>query len=100
MIKELLTESRNELIKKIIESVTLRQHEIAEMVEIYYDAQALRIQHANKKRTAPPSSLGLGMVLWMHLEEKVTYANLAEWIESENSLREAKWDYKQIGIGP
>src|SRR4029077_15693049 len=100
MIKELLTESRNELIKKIIESVTLRQHEIAEMVEIYYDAQDMRIQHANKKRTEPPSPLVQWLDFWMHIGEKVIHAKLAEWIESEDSPPEAKWAYEQIGIGP
>lgn len=99
-MKTLITESRSELITKIIKTVNLKANEIAEMVEIYYDCQNLRIAHANRERTEPPSELVEWLEFWMSAGEKVIQAKLAHWVESDDSPPEAKWAYEQIGIGP
>ena len=54
-MKTLITETRSELITKIIRTLSLKSNEIGEIVELYYDVQHLRIAHANKERTEPPS---------------------------------------------
>jgi hypothetical protein len=99
-MKELFNEVRNELIKKIIETADLKVHEISEIVELYYDAQDLRIAHANKDRTEPPSPLVEFLDYWLKVGEKVIHTKLAKWLESDDSPAEAKWAYNQIGIGP
>lgn len=100
MADKLITEVRNELIKKIVESVTLKSHEIAEMVELYYDAQDMRIAHANKDRTEPPSPLVEWLQWWLKQGERVIHGKLTEWVESDEAPAEARWAYDQIGIGP
>lgn len=99
-MKTLLTETRSELIQKIIRTVDLKTDEIAEMVELYYDAQDLRIAHANKERTEPPSELVEWLEFWMGAGETVIHGKLKHWVESDDSPPEAKWAYSQIGIGP
>jgi hypothetical protein len=99
-MKTLITETRSELITKIIRTVNLKTPEIAEMVELYYDCQDLRIAHANKERTEPPSELVEWLDFWMKAGERVINSKLAQWVEGEDSPPEAKWAYGQIGIGP
>jgi hypothetical protein len=99
-MKTLITETRSELITKIIRTVNLKTQEIAEMVELYYDCQDLRIAHANKERTEPPSELVEWLDFWMKAGERVIQAKLTQWVEGEDSPPEAKWAYDQIGIGP
>jgi hypothetical protein len=99
-MKTLITESRNELINKIIKTVTLKQRDISEMVELYMDCQDLRIAHANKERTEPPSELVEWLDFWMKAGETVIHGKLKQWVEGEDSPPEAKWAYEQIGIGP
>jgi hypothetical protein len=99
-MKTLLSETRSELITKIIKTVSLKEHEIAEMTELYYDCQDLRIAHANKERTEPPSELVEWLDFWMRAGENVIQAKLKAWVESENSPPQAKWAYDQVGIGP
>ena len=97
---DIYTETRNELIKKIIKDLELKANEIAEIVELYYDCQSMRIAHANKERTEPPSELVEWLDFWMHAGETVIRGKLAKWVESDDSPAEAKWAYDQIGIGP
>jgi hypothetical protein len=99
-MRELFSESRNELIKKIIQTVELKQNEIAEIVEIFYDTQDLRIAHANKERTEPPSPLVEWLDFWLKIGERVIQNKLTQWIESDDAPPECKWAYEQIGIGP
>jgi hypothetical protein len=99
-MKTLITESRNELISKIVRTLQLKENEIAEMVSLYYDCQHLRIQHANKDRTEPPSELAQWLDFWNHAGEVVISSALKRWIESDDSPAECKWAYDQIGIGP
>src|SRR5206468_11119604 len=99
-MKELITETRNELIQKIIRTVNLKTKEIAEVVELFYDTQNLRIAHANKERTEPPSELVEWLQCWMGVGERVIQTKLANWVESEEALPEARWASEQIGIGP
>ena len=99
-MKSLITETRSELITKIIRTLALKTHEIGEMVELYYDSQDLRIAHANKERTEPPSELAEWLQFWTHVGETVINGALRRWIESDESPGEAKWAYDQVGIGP
>ena len=99
-MKELFNEIRNELIKKIIESADLKANEIAEIVELYYDCQDLRISHSNKERTEPPSPMVEWLDFWLKIGEKVIHSKLGKWVESDDSPPEAKWSYAQVGIGP
>ena len=99
-MKILITETRSELITKIIRTLALKTHEIGEMVELYYDSQDLRIAHANKERTEPSSELAEWLQFWTHAGETVINGALRRWIESDESPLEAKWAYDQVGIGP
>jgi hypothetical protein len=99
-MKTLISESRSELITKIIRTLALKTHEIAEMVELYYDCQQLRIAHANKERTEPPSELAEWLDFWNHAGETVITGALKRWVESADSPAECKWAYAQVGIGP
>jgi hypothetical protein len=99
-MKTLINESRNELITKIIRTLALKANEIAEMVELYYDCQHLRIAHANKERTEPPSELAEWLDFWTKAGETVIAGALKRWVESADSPAECKWAYEQIGIGP
>jgi hypothetical protein len=99
-MKSLITETRSELITKIVRTLQLKTHEIGEMVELYYDSQHIRIQHANKERTEPPSELAEWLEFWTHAGETVIQGALKRWVESDDSPAEAKWAYDQIGIGP
>jgi hypothetical protein len=99
-MKTLLTETRSELITKIVRTLTLQTHEISAIVSLYYDCQDLRIAHANKDRTEAPSELVEWLDFWMHAGETVIFNKLKHWIESDKSPAEAKWAYDQVGIGP
>jgi hypothetical protein len=99
-MKSLITETRSELLTKIVRTLELKTHEIAEMVELYYDSQTLRIAHANKERTEPPSELAEWLDFWCKAGESVINGALKRWLESEESPPEAKWAFAQIGIGP
>jgi hypothetical protein len=99
-MKSLISETRSELVTKIIRTLALKSHEIAEMVELYYDVQGLRIAHANKDRTEPPSELAQWLDFWDHVGETVIQGALKRWLESSESPPEAKWAFDQIGIGP
>jgi hypothetical protein len=99
-MQSLITETRSELINKIIRTLELQTHEIAEIVELYYDCQKLRIAHANKERSEAPSELVQWLDFWMHAGESVIQAKLRKWVQSEHSPAEAKWAYDQVGIGP
>jgi hypothetical protein len=99
-MKTLINESRNELITKIVRTLALKANEIAEMVELYYDCQHLRIAHANKERTEPPSELAEWLDFWTKAGETVIAGALKRWVESTDSPAECKWAYEQIGIGP
>jgi hypothetical protein len=99
-MKSLITETRSELLTKIVKTLALKSHEIGEMVELYYDSQHLRIQHANKERTEAPSELAEWLDFWAHAGESVISGALKRWIESDDSPAETKWAFDQIGIGP
>jgi hypothetical protein len=99
-MKTLITETRSELITKIIRTVNLKTKDIAGMVELYYDCQDLRISHANKERTEPPSELAEWLDFWMKSGETVIHGKLKQWVEGDDSPPEAKWAYDQVGIGP
>ena len=62
--------------------------------------QDLRIAHANKGRTEPPSELVEWLDFWMKAGESVIHSKLRQWVEGDDSLPEAKWAYDQVGIGP
>jgi hypothetical protein len=103
---ELILETRNELIDKIIKTYELQEtRHVAEAVEIFYDVQKLRIMHANKLRidppcAEPPSELSEWLNKYLLLGEHVMAGKLKKWVLSDRSPAEAKWAYAQVGIGP
>jgi hypothetical protein len=110
LVKPMITETRSELIDKIIKAYELETKDVADAVELYYDAQQLRIMHANRKRTEPlkePEKLPKDYVplthwfnKWLLLGEAVLAGKLKGWVLSDRAPAEAKWAYDQIGIGP
>jgi hypothetical protein len=93
-------ETKSELLTKIIQTLELQTHEIADVISLYYDCQDLRIAHANKRRTEAPSELVQWLDFWLHIGENVIYGKLKKWVESPDCPAEAVWAYEQIGIGP
>ena len=45
------TEIRNVLIDKIIKTYELDTKDVADVVELYYDCQELRVKHASRERS-------------------------------------------------
>jgi hypothetical protein len=93
-------ETRNVLVDKIVKAYDLEAKDIADAVSLYYDAQHLRIQHANKERSEGPGELVSWFAYWLDIGESVIANKLKKWIERDSSPVEAKWAYDQIGIGP
>jgi hypothetical protein len=93
-------ETRNVLIDKIIKTYELDTKDIADVVELYYDCQELRIKHANRERSEGPGELVSWIAYWLELGEKVVAGKLKNWVLSTQSPAEAKWAYSQVGIGP
>jgi hypothetical protein len=96
----LYVETRSVLIDKIVKAYELDTKDIADAVELYYDAQKLRIMHANKERTEGPGELVSWFAYWLELGEHLIAKKLEQWLTSEKSPEEARWAYSQIGIGP
>jgi hypothetical protein len=99
-MRTLEIETRNELIDKIIKAYELDTKDIADVVELYYDCQDLRIKHANRERSEGPGQLVSWLNKWLGIGESVISAKLRDWVESEDSPAETKWAYAQVGIGP
>lgn len=93
-------ETRSVLIDKIIKTYELDTRDIADAVELYYDAQKLRIIHENKERSEGPSELVSWFSYWLNIGETVIAGKLRKWVTGDRSPAEAKWAYKQMGIGP
>ena len=93
-------EPRSILIDKILKAYQLHSEEVAETVELYYDAQKLRLIHANKERTEGPDELVSWFARWLILGESVIAGKLRDWVEQGDSPPESKWAYEQYGIGP
>jgi hypothetical protein len=90
----------NRILKKIAKSFKLSSGEISDAVELYYDAQKLRLMHGNKERSEAPDQLVEWLARWLRLGENVILGKLKSWIQSEEAPAEARWAYEQIGIGP
>jgi hypothetical protein len=95
-----IIETQTLLVDKIIKAYELETKDVADAVELYYDAQKLRIMHGNKERSEGPGELVTWFSYWLELGEKVIQGKLKKWVESEKSPAEAKWAYEQHGIGP
>jgi len=93
-------ETRNVLVDRIVKSYELDAKDVADAVELYYDAQKLRIMHANKERSEGPGELVTWFAFWLELGEKVIAGKLKHWVESVKCPAEAAWAYEQVGIGP
>jgi hypothetical protein len=93
-------QTRNALVDQIIKTYELDTKDIADVVELYYDAQELRIKHANRERTEGPGQLVSWLAYWLELGEKIIAGKLQGWVESSKSPPETKWAYGQTGIGP
>jgi hypothetical protein len=98
--KHIQIETRSILIDKLMQDYQLHSAEISEAVELYYDAQKLRIMHSNKEFSEGESQLGSWFALWLELGEKLIIRKLTKWVLSDDSPSEAKWAYDQYGIGP
>lgn len=94
------TETRNVLVDKVIKTYDLKKEDIADVVELFYDCQELRIRQGNRQRTEGPSELVLWLGVWIGHGEKVITGKLKQWVEGDDSPAEAKWAYDQFGIGP
>ena len=92
-------ETRNVLIDKLIRAYEIDTEDIADCVELYYDAQDLRIAHANKERSEGPGELKSWFAYWLQIGESVIKSKLDNWVNSKKSPPEAKWAYSQVGIG-
>lgn len=88
------------MLEKLLEDYELTFGDIAEAVELYYDAQKLRIIHANKERSEGESPLKEWFDYWLGTGEKVLITKLRQWVNGATSSVEAKWAYDQVGIGP
>lgn len=99
-LKETTRETRSILLDKLLADYELTAGDIAEAVELYYDAQKLRIIHANKGRTEGESPMKAWYNYWLKMGEKVLISKLQKWVEGPEAPAEAKWAYDQIGIGP
>lgn len=95
----LKAETKSILIEKILADYQLAPEDIAHCVELYYDAQRLRIIHANKQRTEGKSPLKDWFFLWLTMGEKVVYSKLKYWVEHCDNP-ECIWAYNQVGVGP
>jgi len=95
-----IIETQTILVDKIIKAYELETKDVADAVELYYDAQKLRIMHGNKEFAEGPGELVTWFSYWLELGEKVIQGKLRQWVESDKSPAEAKWAYDQIGIGP
>lgn len=93
-------ETSSILIDKLIKAYDLETKDIADAVELYYDAQKLRIMHANKERTEGEGELKSWFSHWLAIGEKVISGKLEKWVASDKSPEEAKWARDQWGIGP
>jgi hypothetical protein len=96
----MIPDERNELIEKIIKAYELQSDSVADAIELFYDAQKLRIMHQNKERTESTRDLTNWFHEWLAKGEKVISAKLTQWVKSDRSPQEAKWAYSQIGLGP
>lgn len=97
---EVSRETRSILLDKLLQDYELTKGDIADAVELYYDAQKLRIIHANKERSEGVSPMKDWFDYWLSIGEKVLTSKLKKWVESPESPEEAKWAYDQWGIGP
>ena len=95
-----ITETRSILVDKIIKAYELETRDIADCVELYYDAQKLRIMHGNKERSEGVGELISWFSYWLEIGEKVIMGKLKQWVESDKSSPEARWAYEQTGVGP
>jgi hypothetical protein len=98
--RELRQETRSILIDKLLQTYALHAKEdVADAVELYYDAQHLRITNQNRERTEGPNELVSWFHYWLQIGETVLGKKLLDWVLTV-SPPESKWAYNQVGIGP
>jgi hypothetical protein len=98
--REMRREIREAFKSELIADLQLKNEQVSEAVELYYESQSLRIRFANKERSEGRGELTDWFNYWLEIGEKTMYGKLQEWVESERSSEEAKWAYSQVGIGP
>lgn len=99
-LDELVKATKSELLDKILLTAKIKEGEIAELVELYYDAQGFRLRNLNRDRSEEPSLLVKWLGKWLGIGERGIYKTLRNWVESEDSPLDVKWSYSQDGIGP
>jgi hypothetical protein len=95
-----ITREELALFTKVMADYQLRQDDVQRAVELYYDAQKLRLMHANKKRTEGGGPVADWFSTWLLLGEKVMKSKLEKWVRGPESPAVAKWAINQVGIGP
>lgn len=98
--KAINKETASIIVDKLLQDYDLVSEDIGECVELYYDAQKLRILHENKGRSEGDSPMKVWYNRWLFIGEKVLVSKLKHWIESEDAPAESRWAYAQVGIGP
>lgn len=99
-LDQLVKATKSELLDKILLTAKIKEGEIAELVELYYDAQGFRLRNLNRDRSEEPSLLVKWLGKWLGIGERGIYKILRNWAESEDSPLDVKWSYSQDGIGP
>jgi hypothetical protein len=84
---------------KILKSHKLQSDDISRAVQIYYEAQGLRMAYSNKSRTKS-NELTEWFDGWLGTGEHTIQPMLTRWVKSDDAPAEAQWAYLQMGIGP
>ena len=95
------TKKKLVLLDRMLADYKLSTEDIPDAVELYYDAQRLRILHYNKDRTEDDrAQMRRWFNSWLETGEKLLKRKIEDWLGSEEAPLESKWAYDQDGIGP
>jgi hypothetical protein len=98
--KAIRKEIREAFRTELIEDLRLKNEQIGEAVELYYESQSLRIRFQNKERSEGPAELTDWFNYWLQIGETTMFKKLEQWVRSDSSPSEAKWAFDLDGIGP
>jgi hypothetical protein len=98
--KQIRKEIREAFKSELLADLRLKDEQVSEAVELYYEAQSLRIRFQNKRRSEGPGDLVDWFNYWLEIGEKTMYQKLQAWVEGPSAPGEASWAYAQAGIGP
>jgi hypothetical protein len=98
--RALRREIREAFKSELIEDLQLKNNQVSEAVELYYESQSLRIRFENKERSEGAGELTDWFNYWLQVGESTIYKKLEQWVKSDSSPAESKWAYSLDGIGP